>query len=127
MADLVTVASCDTVAEADTVKLVLEREGFEVYLSNDGIVAMDWLISNAVGGVLVQVPDDLAEKATKFMSEYREREQQRRAEADLSVVDCVCHACGAKLEFAGSRRGRTEDCPKCGAFIDVPEEPSANV
>lgn len=120
MPDLVTVASCDTVSEADTLKFILEQQGFEVYLSNDNLVAMDWLISNAVGGALIQVPSNQAEKAKHFMQEYRSKEKARREAADQTTIYCRCPDCRGSLSFAGSRAGRTDSCVHCGAYIDVP-------
>lgn len=121
MPDLVTVASCDTVAEADTLKCILEQQGFEVYLSNDNLVAMDWLISNAIGGARVQVPDEQAQKAAKYLAEYRAAETARRLAADKETIHCRCPDCRGSLSFPGSRAGRTEECSHCGAYVDVPE------
>ena len=43
--------------EASLAQIALQREGIRSFLDNELILAMDWLLSNAVGGVKVLVAD----------------------------------------------------------------------
>src|SRR5947207_2122739 len=52
---LVTVAALSTSPQAHACKLRLEAGGVRAYLADDNLIAMDWLLSNAIGGVKVQV------------------------------------------------------------------------
>jgi hypothetical protein len=62
---LVTVASFSTSPQAHACKLRLEAAGVRAYLADDNLIAMDWLLSNAIGGVKVQVADaDVARART---------------------------------------------------------------
>src|SRR5262245_3733301 len=53
--DLVTVGTFRDLPEAHALKMRLEAAGIPAYLADAELVAMDWLLSNAVGGVKVQV------------------------------------------------------------------------
>jgi hypothetical protein len=70
---LVTVASFTKLPEAEAVRLMLESRGITCFLSNAEIVAMDWLISNAVGGIKVQVPEAQVERAVKVLNKRIQR------------------------------------------------------
>jgi hypothetical protein len=66
---LMTVASFDIPAQAQIAKNALEAAGIQVVTADSEIVAMDWLISNAVGGVKVQVWEEDAERAAAVLDE----------------------------------------------------------
>jgi hypothetical protein len=67
---LVTVANCSMPAEAYAIRMRLENEGIPVFLADELTVAMDWLLSNAIGGIKVQVPDHLAAEATRILADF---------------------------------------------------------
>lgn len=52
---LVTLRSCSLPAEAVAIRLRLESSGIPVFLADEFTVTMDWLLSNAIGGIKVQV------------------------------------------------------------------------
>ncbi len=116
MSKLVTIAAVQMVAEADLIKSTLEEHGLEVYLADDNLIAMDWLLSNAVGGVKVQVAAKDAEAAREIVEQI-----QKRKPNDAPPVVFDCQDCGQRLEFPGLRRGGVETCPRCGSYVDVPE------
>ena len=55
--NLVTVASCSLPAEAYAIRVGLEAAGIPVVFADEFTVTMDWLLSNAIGGIKVQVPE----------------------------------------------------------------------
>ncbi len=65
----VTVASFDEVYKAELAKTVLEEEGIDVQLHDREIVAMEWILSNSVGGIKVKVPEAEAERASSILAE----------------------------------------------------------
>jgi hypothetical protein len=69
---MVTVAQCNLAAEAHAMRLHLEAAGIPVFLADELTVAMDWLLSNAIGGVKVQVPEHHAERATELLAGFSE-------------------------------------------------------
>ncbi len=64
---LVTIATFDQPAQARLVQNALQEAGVRATVSDESLVAMDWLLSNAVGGVKVQVWDEDAEKAVQLL------------------------------------------------------------
>jgi hypothetical protein len=77
-----TVASFDAAYKADIVKAALEDAGIPAVVTDREIVAMDWLLTNAVQGVKVQVPDDRMGEAAAFI-----RELERKGATDRPVSD----------------------------------------
>ena len=67
---MVTVAQCNLAAEAHAMRVQLEAAGIPVFLADELTVAMDWLLSNAIGGVKVQVPERYAERATQLLAGF---------------------------------------------------------
>jgi hypothetical protein len=69
MTRLTTVATFDLAAKAEVARNVLEDAGIQAVIADSEIVAMDWLISNAVGGIKVQVREEDAERAAAVLDE----------------------------------------------------------
>lgn len=116
MDKLVTIATYDRPVLADFAKSMLEAEGISCYLQDDNLVAMNWLLSSAVGGVKLQVSSDNAELALKILQESRPPKEMVGGE-----VAFACESCGSILKFPGHRRGGVESCSSCGEYVDVPE------
>jgi hypothetical protein len=64
---LVTIATFDQAAQARLAKNVLDEAGIQSAVNDEQLVAMDWLLSNAVGGVKVQVWEEDAERAVSVL------------------------------------------------------------
>jgi hypothetical protein len=56
-------------------KSVLEEAGIECFLQDDNVVRMDWLWSNAMGGIKLIVREKDAEDAEKILSQGSVSEQ----------------------------------------------------
>jgi hypothetical protein len=80
---LVTVAQCNLPAEAHAMRLHLQEAGIAVFLADEFTVTMDWLLSNAVGGVKVQVPASRADEAAELLAAFSPRRPEA-AEDDES-------------------------------------------
>jgi Putative prokaryotic signal transducing protein len=65
---LVTIASCSLPAEALAIRLKLEDAGIPVFLADEYTVVMDWLLSNAIGGIKVQVAEHDVRKASELLN-----------------------------------------------------------
>ena len=64
-----TIHSVTYPSEAYVIKPVLENEGFTVFLKDELTVQVDNFMSNAIGGIKIQVPRDEAEKAYSYLIE----------------------------------------------------------
>jgi hypothetical protein len=69
MSRLTTVASYDVAANAQIARNILEAAGIPAVVTDQEIVAMDWLISNAVGGIKVQVREEDADRAAEVLAD----------------------------------------------------------
>jgi hypothetical protein len=67
--ELVTVATFDLPPKARLAQNVLEQAGIKAVVTDENIVAMDWLFGNAVGWVKVQVLEEDAERAVAALEE----------------------------------------------------------
>jgi hypothetical protein len=64
---LVTIATFDQAAQARLAENALKDAGILAAVNDESLVAMDWLLSNAVGGVKVQVWEEDAEQAVAVL------------------------------------------------------------
>lgn len=59
--------------------------------------------------------------------EQRQREQQsvdaEKAAPGEATVEAACEECGRRSRFPAAQNGSVQDCPHCGAFMDVGEMP----
>ena len=69
MSGFVTLWKFRDLPEALLAKGKLESSGIEVILADDELVRMDWLYSNAIGGVSLKVPSEQAEEALAILQE----------------------------------------------------------
>jgi hypothetical protein len=63
----------------------LESEGIPVFLLGINHASANWLLSNALGGIQLQVPENYVEDARKLLSETAEADEDSEA----------CPRCGA--------------------------------
>lgn len=122
MQKLVTIGVFQFVAEAELMQSSLAEHGITAYLANEHIIAMDWLLSAAVGGVKLQVARDDAPEAERFVNEFQSK-QKNRASSEPHQGNLVfdCENCGRSIEFPSARAGGVETCKHCGRYVDVPE------
>lgn len=97
------VARYTTMGEAESARSALDAAGVEVDVADANVISINWLYSNAVGGVKLVVRDDDLERAFAILST-----PSREATADEEVTEAappqsddqpaVCPSCGfAKL------------------------------
>ena len=69
MSGLITVAVFDDLAVACVARSKLEYAGIPCFLENEHMVSVNWLYSNALGGIRLQVPTAAAAEAEALLSE----------------------------------------------------------
>ena len=87
---LVTAKSFSTLWEAEMAASRLESEGISAYLKDGETVNMNWLLSNALGGVKVQVSDSQLTKAREVLSTPMAVDGP---ETEIQESDVVCPRC----------------------------------
>jgi hypothetical protein len=93
---LVTLRRYRDLTEAIIARGVVESAGIEVYLQNENTVRLDWVISNGIGGILLQVEESDAPAALQLLEQPIPR----------------------SIAFDGTEDFEQPHCPKCGS-IDV--------
>lgn len=106
--EVVTIAKFQSLPEAEACKLCLESEGVTVYLTDAETIRADWLLSNAIGSIKVQVPTSQQEKAVALLEQVRHRTDEQSKHTDQDF----CLACGAVMPKDVSK------CPACGWSFD---------
>ena len=106
MEKLVTVATFDFRAEAEVAKLFLEEQGIQAFLADDNLVGMDWFLSNAVGGVKLQVAASDVDRARDILEqiEHRRRDAGRISRRRRSRLPA--RSAGRALRFRRCARAR---------------------
>jgi hypothetical protein len=88
--NLVTIGRYSTPYEANMVKSQLESAGIPAFVADEYTIGVNWLYSNALGGVKVQVPESLASEAREILAAETDAPQTREPDAE------ICPECGSK-------------------------------
>jgi len=105
-------------SDAQLCQAMLRQNGIDSYLENEGSVGVNWLWSNAVGGVKLFVESQHLNAARELLAEG---EVASEPIGIAAPIDFACEECGKEVSFPGDRRGKVETCPKCHEYIDVPD------
>ncbi len=122
MNSLVTIEEYDKSHLAQLAVLALEQVDIRCFLQNETIVSMDWFMANVVGGIKLQVASQDAAEARRILAEIRENRIERAESTKDKWVALRCGRCKKLIAFSGPSLGRVESCPKCGKYVDVPEQ-----
>ena len=102
---MITLASFSKPEEAHLFRLRLEAAGIPAFVQDEHVIQMQWLYSNALGGVRVQIADDDLAAAREFLAEDS---PQPCPDAE----NVVCPACG-------SQHTVPDELPRRIAFLSV--------
>lgn len=112
-------------AEALFVRDALIAAGIEAFVIEDVSQAGTWM-----GGFIpeihkpqVWIEREDIERAKAVLNEFERRVAVRNApsiaDETESWVEATCEGCGRKTAFPASVEGSVQECPKCGAYLDV--------
>jgi hypothetical protein len=94
-----TIATFSKPEEAHLFRTRLEAAGIPAYVQDEHLIQMDWLYSNAVGGVRVQIADEDLDAAREFLA-------NDSPQTAPDAVDVVCPKCGSHDTAPGELRRR---------------------
>lgn len=97
----VVVASYSFPHEAQIAKASLESAGIPAILSDEHTINMQWLYSNALGGVKLLVPPKFFEDAKNIL----ETDYSADVDAEMGPDNVECPSCGS-LNIASYTRGK---------------------
>ena len=100
-----TIATFSKPEEAHLFRTRLEAAGIPAYVQDEYLVQMDWLYSNAIGGVRVQIADDDIDAAREFLA-------TDSPQTAPDAVDVVCPKCG-------SHDTAPDDLPRRISFLSL--------
>lgn len=98
---LVTVQSYRDLSEASIARSVLESAGIQAFLSEENLVRMNWMLSNFLGGIRLQVAEEDLETAQEILAQPTP--QNIQLENDESYSQPRCPQCGS-LEVVHATR-----------------------
>jgi len=107
--------------EAHLVQNALLSSGVEAFVTETF-----WEYKRVQPQVWVERTD--IERAKPILEEYERRSMARRdadtsdpAQAGLPIV-VACRACGQRTTFSSLQRESVQECPHCGAYVDVVDD-----
>lgn len=131
------IQSYNNYIDANIIMGRLEQEGIHCWLKDENTVTIDPILTNAVGGIKLMVPEIQLERAFELLKQFRSE-----IEATLK-----CPRCGsANVEFVTTPRkasnwfgviigflftsfalsgDKVYHCFDCGQEFDLPEEPKS--
>jgi len=90
---MITVARFSLAIEAHIARAKLESEGIPAFVADEHTVTAQWLYSNAIGGVRLQVPDSCAEEAKEILTiDYSESLIAEQGNDELLCPNCGSNA-----------------------------------
>ncbi len=92
---LVNIASYRDLPDAYLVKGKLESEGISVFLRNEHTIGVQWLYSNALGGVKLDVPESQVEQAHNILKEDYTEEITDQDQNESTDADGTCPICNS--------------------------------
>lgn len=120
----VTVATFSHQIEAHLAKAKLESEGLECRLADEHIVSINWLFSDAVGGIKLMVSEKDAERAREMLRHGPAHPDRTGVSPGEEVEGTRCPVCSSTevhgrgiLSFFASLLpfGKTRwECTRCG-------------
>jgi len=84
--DLVTIARFSYPTEAHIARTKLETEGIWAFVADEHLITANWLYSNAVGGVKLQVSERNAEQALEILGIYLDGDESGEDEVEDEEV-----------------------------------------
>jgi hypothetical protein len=110
------VASFTTVGEAEAARSALDAAGIDTVLADERIIGVQWLYSQALGGVKVLVPAEDGEEAlgilTGTAAEATEEDSEPEGEERWSGVEGDSRGLHAPPPTPSDTAGLR--CPRCG-------------
>ena len=104
MAKLITITSFTNYLEAHIAKGRLEAEGIKTFLADKHYISMVWYLSDALGGIRIQVLEKDQDKAQKIISAHLNGEYEEELNQEFSSIESnscpKCHSDNFKSQYS---------------------------
>lgn len=108
MTNLKLLKICENAIEANRYKQVLLENGIQSYIANELTIQSDWLLSNALGGIRLQVFENDLEAASKILEDF-ENNEDFKLEVEHTIenpdFDFTCPKCGSNHIYRDEKPG----------------------
>lgn len=107
MSDLKRLKFYQNAIEANRDKQILAEEGVESWIANEQTVQSDWLLSQAVGGIQLQVFEKDLQRAIEILQEFSAQDHSIEVEHTITnpEFDFVCPKCGSNHIYQDEKPG----------------------
>jgi len=112
-----------TVGEADIVAAWLEERGIQTFVKDRfaaGTLQTPMIIAPEGIAVCVLDPDAATSARDLLATHFADRAKSKAASPPGRAIDAECEECGRMSRFSDDQRGRVQNCPHCGEYMDVP-------
>ena len=82
---MITIASFDTIEQAELLKSALENAGIQTFVADGTVISLNWMYSNALGGIKVQINEEDISRAREL---FEEIEENSPFDDPLSQFEC---------------------------------------
>jgi hypothetical protein len=93
---MVTLESFTSPWDAHIVRALLESEGIPATVAHEGHIGLNWALSQALGGVKLQVPEAFAERAQQVLADYHAGKFEAALEEEQHLPPDACTSCGSR-------------------------------
>lgn len=99
---------CENAIEANRFKQVLLENDIQSYIANELTIQSDWLLSNALGGIRLQVFENDLEAASKILEDF-ENNEDFKLEVEHTIenpdFNFTCPKCGSNHIYRDEKPG----------------------
>jgi hypothetical protein len=104
---------------------VLAEAGIEAFVTEDVSQIGTW-----VGGLVPEIHKPQVwieradtERAVLILEEFERRTAARNADESVGLepIPVLCEECGTRSTFPATKQGTVQNCPHCGAYLDIVE------
>ncbi len=67
---MITIAVLNTLSEAFQLRSMLESSEIPAFIPDENTAQTDWTLTNAIGGIRVQVPENFVDAAKTIVADY---------------------------------------------------------
>jgi endogenous inhibitor of DNA gyrase (YacG/DUF329 family) len=113
--------------EAHLLQNMLADEGIEAYATFDESAVGHWMFGSLpeIHKPQVWIDRSNVDQARPLLMKFEQRQRlhsmpaKGSADREGDKIAVICEECGKTSYFGGSKNGTVQDCPHCGAYVDV--------
>ena len=124
----IVVYNAATNVEAQLIKMLLTEAGLDAFASDDLSTGGLWMFGTLpeIHKPQVWVSSQDQQRAQVILEDYERRvadrnqaSRERGKPGHASPIEVVCEECHQTSSFPAAMDGTVQDCPRCGAYVDV--------